>query len=61
MHDYGYKVCYNHHGKNKLKIHLITNTYHSAEWSVRWYESHSPLDRKTLIPLDRVTWIIIPN
>lgn len=60
MNKYGYKVCYKQHGKRKLKIYLVTNTYHSAEWCVRWYESRSPLDRKTQKPLDRVTWLIVP-
>lgn len=57
---YGYKVCYIKHGRRKQKLYLVTNTYNSAEWSVRWYETHSPLDRKTRKPLERVTWLIIP-
>ena len=60
MCDYGYKVCYKLQGKNKLKLYLVTNTYDSAEWNVRWYETHSPLDRKTQQPLENVTWLIIP-
>lgn len=60
MNKYGYKICYKRQGKHKLKIYLVTNTYRSAEWSVRWYESHPPLDKKTQKPLDCVMWLIIP-
>lgn len=57
---YGYKICYRIHGSDKMKIYLITNTYESAVWSVRWYENHSPPDRKTNEPLKNVTWQIVP-
>lgn len=57
---YGYKVCYRQQGKRKRKLYLVTNTYSSAEWSVRWYKSHSPPDRKTNQLLENVTWLIIP-
>ncbi len=60
MTDYGYKVCYMRKGSNRLKVYLVTNTYESAQWNVRWYESHSPPDRKTLKPLIDVEWFIIP-
>ncbi len=60
MNGYGYKVCYKQHGNEKLKLYLITNTYDSALWNVRWYESHSPPDRKTGIPIQNATWIIQP-
>lgn len=33
---YGYKVCYTEKGKLKQKVYLITNTFESAIWSVRW-------------------------
>ncbi len=60
MRDYGYKVCYQRRGRHKRKLYLVTNTYDLAEWSVRWYESHSPPDRKTQQPLESITWLIIP-
>ncbi len=60
MKNYGYKVCYQKQGKRKIKCYLITNTYSSAEWCVRWYNSHTPPDRRTNRPLERVTWLIVP-
>lgn len=57
---YGYKVCYKRKGSEKLKVYLVTNTYDGAEWHIRWYESHSPPDRKTNKPIENVTWLIIP-
>ena len=57
---YGYKVCYKKHGKNKLKIYLVTNTYDCASWNVRWCENHSPPDRKTNIPITNATWLVVP-
>ncbi len=60
MRDYGYKVCYQQKGSEKLKVYLVTNTYDLAEWSVRWYETNTPLDRKTKRPLENVAWLIIP-
>lgn len=60
MNKYGYKVCYKKQGKNKLKLYLVTNTYDDACWSVRWYETHSPPDRKTNEPIRNVIWLIIP-
>ncbi|MDE6966666.1 MAG: hypothetical protein K2O94_06785 [Clostridiales bacterium] len=58
--DYGYKVCYKQNGKTRLKVYLVTNRYDSALWHIRWYESHSPPDRKTNKPLLNVTWLIVP-
>ncbi len=60
MKDYGYTVRYKKQGSEKRKIYLVTNTYDSALWTVRWYESHSPPDRKTGVPLDNVIWLIYP-
>lgn len=60
MNGYGYKVCYKRPSKNKLKLYLVTNTYDLAEWHIRWYESHSPPDRQTGVPLENVTWVIQP-
>ncbi len=60
MKHYGYKVCYRVQGKRKLKLYLVTNEYDGAVWNVRWYESHSPPDRKTGEPLLNVTWQICP-
>ena len=57
---FGYKVCYKKHGKRKLKIYLVTNSYDLAFWEVRWYETHSPPNRKTNFPITNVTWLIIP-
>lgn len=57
---YGYKVCYTEKGKMKQKVYLITNTLESAIWSVRWYESHSPPDRKTQKPIINAVWSILP-
>lgn len=60
MNNYGYKVCYKKQGEEKLKIYLITNDYDLAKWHIRWYEKHTPTDRKTNRPLEKVTWLIIP-
>ncbi|MCM1220782.1 MAG: hypothetical protein NC548_40455 [Lachnospiraceae bacterium] len=57
---YGYKVCYKLHGSEKLKVYLVTNTYSSAVWNVRWYESHSPPSKETGQALDNVIWLIVP-
>lgn len=57
---YGYKICYKKQGKQKLKLYLVTNTYDSAVWSLRWYETHSPPDRKTRKPITDVVWLIVP-
>ena len=60
MKSYGYKVCYKKQGKQKLKIYLITNTYDSAIWSVRWYDTHSPPNSKTGKPIENASLLIIP-
>jgi hypothetical protein len=60
MRDYGYKVCFKKQGKTKWKIYLVTNTYDSAIWNVRWYENHSPPDRKTNTPIEQVIWRVFP-
>ena len=60
MNKYGYKVCYKTQGKEKLKIYLITNAYDLAEWHIRWYSKHTPTDRKTKRPLEKVIWLIVP-
>lgn len=57
---YGYKVCYKKHGSEHLKLYLVTNTYDSAEWHIRWYENNSPPNKKTKQPLIDVEWLIIP-
>jgi hypothetical protein len=57
---YGYKVCYRTQGSNRLKVYLVTNTYDGAIWNVRWYENHSPPDRKTNKPIENVIWLVIP-
>lgn len=57
---YGYKVCYRRQGRTRLKVYLITNTYDGAIWHVRWYETHSPPDRKTGKPIENAVWQIIP-
>ncbi len=57
---YGYKVCYRRQGRNRLKVHLITNTYDGAVWRVRWYETHSPPDRRTGKSIENAAWLILP-
>lgn len=57
---YGYKVCYRKLGKNKLIIHLVTNSLRLAQWEVQYYENHEQLDRKTNIPIREPTWFILP-
>ncbi len=39
---YGYKVCYTELGKSRIKVFLVTNTFDSALWNVRWYEREPP-------------------
>lgn len=53
---YGYKVCYQEFGKKKLKIYLITNTFDSAIWNIRWYEIHPQFDRFDNHKLINPTW-----
>lgn len=57
---YGYKVCYKLRGTNRLKVYLVTNTYDGALWDVRWYENHSPPDRKTNKPIENAIWLVLP-
>ena len=57
---YGYKVCYKQQGKNRWKLYFVCNTYDFAQWEMRWYENHSPPDRKTNKILEQVTWEIFP-
>lgn len=57
---YGYKVCYKEYGKNKIKIHAITNTYDSAKWEIQYYEKHPQKDRKTNKVIRDPTWFIEP-
>ena len=58
--EYGYKVCYQQKGTRKLKIYLVTNSRDLAFWEVRWYETHSPPDRKTRKPITNAVWVVIP-
>lgn len=58
--EYGYKVCYKQHGKSKLKIHLIVNTYELAKFHILWYETHTPKDRETKRLIQNVEWLIFP-
>ena len=58
--DYGYKVCYKQYGKRRWKVYLVTNRYDSALWHIRWYESHSPPDRKTKKLIRQVDWDVFP-
>lgn len=60
MQEYGYKIYYQRRGRHKRKLYLVTNTLDSAEWSVRWYENHSPPDRKTGKPIKNAIWLILP-
>ena len=60
MKNYGYKVCYKHIGKSKVKIYVVTNSYDIAIRHVRWYEREPPTDRKTQIPIVGAEWLVIP-
>lgn len=57
---YGYKVCYKEHGKHKLKIHLVCNSYDLAKWEVEYYMSNPQRNRKTNKSLNNPTWYILP-
>lgn len=57
---YGYKVCYKELGKNKLKIHLICNTYDLAVWHIQYYENNPQYDTKTNSILIQPKWYILP-
>ena len=57
---FGYKVCYTQKGKNRQKVYMITNNLDLALWSVRWYENHSPPNRKTQKPIINAVWSIEP-
>ena len=56
---YGYKVCYQELGKTKLKIYLVTNTFDSAVWEVRWYENHAMKDRLDNHIIKQPIWHIL--
>ncbi len=45
--EYGYTVRYKQVGSSKWKVYLVTNSYDSALWSVRWYERDPPKNRIT--------------
>lgn len=57
---YGYKVCYKEFGKNKLKIHLVCNTYDGAVWNIQYYETNPQYDRKTKCLIRQPTWFVLP-
>lgn len=58
--EYGYTVRYKKIGSSKWKVYLVTNTYDSALWSVRWYERDPPKDRITGKPIENAIWDIFP-
>lgn len=58
--NYGYKVCYTEKGTQKRKVYLVTNALDYALWCVRWYESHSPPDRRTKKPIINAVWSVEP-
>lgn len=60
MKTYCYKICYKKHGRDSLKTYLVTNTYDSAIWYVRWYETHSPPGLKVDTGSTKVEWRIVP-
>ena len=60
MKEYSYKVCYKKQGKKQIKVYLVTNTYDSADWNVRWYKNNPPADRKTGKIIQNADWLIIP-
>lgn len=39
---YGYKVCYKEYGKTRLKLYLVTNSFETALWHIRWCEEKPP-------------------
>ena len=47
-------------GKNKIKIHLITNSYDLAVWEIQYYQTHPQKNRKTNKIIREPTWIIQP-
>lgn len=52
--NYGYKICYRHKGKDKLKVFIVTNNYDYALWRVRWLEGNA--DKQ----LEDITWLVLP-
>lgn len=60
MKNYGYKICYKLKGKKRFKVYLVTDSHAHAVWSVRWYESNSPTNRKTGEKIENAIWIILP-
>lgn len=43
---YGYKVCYEEYKNNKLKLHLVTNSFDLAVWEIGNYHKYPQRDRK---------------
>jgi hypothetical protein len=60
MKEYGYKVCYREIGKNKIKIHLICNSYDLAKWEIQYYENSPQHDRKTRKLIVNPEWYLMP-
>ena len=58
--NYGYKVCYKEFGKQKLKIHMVCNSYDLAKWSIQYYENHQQIDKKSKKQIREPTWFILP-
>lgn len=58
--EYGYTVRYKQVGSSKWKVYLVTNSYDSALWSVRWYERDPPKNRITGKAIENVIWDIFP-
>ena len=54
---YGYKVCYQKDNE-KLKKHLVTNSYDLAKWEIERYEKSPPIDKQNRI-LNNVKWYIL--
>lgn len=60
MKNLGYTVRYKRQGSNEWKVFLVTNTYESALWSVRWCERDPTKDRISNKPIENVIWDILP-
>lgn len=55
---YGYRICYQKNSE-KLKRHLVTNSYDLAKYEIESFEKNPPLDKNKII-LKNVRWFIVP-
>ena len=56
---YGYKLCYKEH-KNKLTVHIVTNSYWLANEEMKYCKKYKQYSRKDNHLLINATWYVLP-